>query len=355
MARLRASERGAEVIMSAGTDERSRVVYIVPFSSLSDTSGMTLHDHDLCERLKPHSAQVVTPGMIRQAMLETAASGYAGEEAMTASQMALEGEAEFMETLHLTMLATIFEIFGFNKMDVFSGASMKSKEMFIRLQERAAQSGLSSEALLGEIRKVATICSSVGLNGTEGRLKRLRNDINAFAAEIEAYVSDANPDMHEVGNFIIRCAQHTLQIADKAMKEYDMLLKNPLQLATHADVIQPILISLVAKLSWLLDGWDQLLSYWSEAANHDDGRSDALRMIWSRVPIVPLREAQTLSASGNPIPIEGSPRRVVQAMHDWRTGTLDREMVERIEKAKAAAINRFGTHLVDGNGLRRAG
>ena len=96
------------------------------------------------------------------------------------------------------------------------------------------------------------------------------------------------------------------------------------------------------RISWLLDGWDHVLSLWDdviEAPMHE--QVDTLEEIVRMLPLVPTKEleGQKGKAWGE---LENAMRKFVKPLQNWQSGDTDIELQLRIERRRAEAMREQG-------------
>ncbi|CAK0739563.1 hypothetical protein CCP1ISM_10690001 [Azospirillaceae bacterium] len=93
------------------------------------------------------------------------------------------------------------------------------------------------------------------------------------------------------------------------------------------------------RVQFLLDGWDNMITLWRDAADKEPAEQQALvAELFNLLPLLPRNE---ILAGSDIDPekqferLDGIQRRWVRANQDWRTGRLDYGRVQKIEGLKA--------------------
>jgi hypothetical protein len=314
--------------------------YVIPWTALSEIFTLTAYDTLLIEQVT--EARALDPHAIRQAGLRVTATGLAGPSAASAALKTIKQDDEYraLQTvvLILRVIETVEELTARDMM-----RDMMSVEGQARIRETLAEvvRGLGQDSARFErhVSDLSDMTAAVGLawNPEPGRLRKLLLALETFRNSISGWSVDLPADQAEQSRFCADVATITLDIAREILDSLDQLLTNPLGILTAWGKQAPVVAKSVKRLAWLLDGWEEIILRWQNAAG-PVAKIATLREILPILPLIPRDEMGSRTDQSAVLSMQLSSRRWVRANENWKTGALDTEMVRRLEELKAARI-----------------
>lgn len=339
-ARVRADDRHNLVLLTPGF-AGTQSVYVLPWKAIPDLVTMTIHDRALHEAIERSHA--TSPDTMRQQALGVAATGLAGPEVQVSARKATAEDARYAEEIHAVLILFLLASL---KIDIskLAGLDLDKQEVLQRaknaLQLATTPLGIDIETLYDRMGYLAAALSGLGLTsfGDPGRLRVLLGNLKEFQRDMYVRGGRANAEAAAFFNFAAEVAQMTISPAEDTLLGIDQHLNDIPDVVRRWSQHFPKILGGVARLSWLLDGWDYVVGY---AKGADDWAGSELwvhlDILAKMLPIVPRDERQEKRDS--PLRYaEMVQRRRVNALQDWRTGALDEEMARRLEAAKHAAL-----------------
>ena len=312
-------------------------VYVIPWDMLSTVIPLSVHDRMLHENLT--SERFVTPLAVRDAVIAVAKTGVGGVEMATGTQAMLEAEAKRREMSRFVMVVEAIRQLGegaaAEELTVASLATPDGQERACRALHRFARSiGQTDQSVINSLAQWSFAKAEVGLDkdGCKGRLRVMMHKMRDWHREMMEWGVGELTDMEFMS---IKCADAlaaTLIIADQHLKELDAQDAALASILKNWERAQSDVEHLINKLCWLLDGWGFLLEKWE--AVRDTPRYEqrqALEEIVSFLPLVPVDE---LTEDTRQM-WEGLSRNQAtpaQSTQDMQTDTVDREVMEQLEK-----------------------
>jgi hypothetical protein len=292
-ARIRLTDRdGTEVVVANPSGGLG--VYILPWSGVSQFCRPTVHDIRLHGAIAARAP--ITPAMVREVARAVAADGLAGQPARAAATAAVATESRDRLVTNFRLMVALADV-------AEPGGSMAPAELERRakvcIERLAPRLGRDSAGLFAELEHLAGVLAPVGMGGQTpvpllqrvlAMVVRLRDDAAAWA---RAHTDDSGAPARlvaAVADTTVACANASLREVEAANSDVPTLLRGW--------VVQPDSIArLLARLDWLLDGWEQLCLIWS-CAQTQAARRAAMTEIALLAPILPNEAAAWL---GGPV------------------------------------------------------
>ncbi|QJE74103.1 hypothetical protein HHL28_14310 [Aerophototrophica crusticola] len=316
-------------------------IYVVPTKSLSSIMTITLHDRLLLEELGTLEGQ--SPEQVRQASLTVQASGVCGPDAANAAAKAIEQDQHYLVLTQFVLVTELLKLVGIGAQDLMRpGMTAEQSQNLARraLGKVAAQVGISADEMTNRVETLGIAVAPVGLpqSPQPGRLRALNNRLAKFCQAVERW-SDLDPsDVALLGRYVAQVGLHTLTLAKQRITLLDKACADPKQIVHDEPRLRGAIVEQVSRVSWLLDGWDFLVTLWESVADKPQETQQATMTDISRlVPVLPREEVTWASDALDMDAIAKVQRRWVRVNEDWRTGSLDMDAVMRIEALKSVA------------------
>ncbi len=337
-ARIRRNERQAlELLVPDFAD--SGATYVMPWAVLPEVISMTLHDRELYKAITAEPA--LTPWDIRRLQLQVAARGLAGPAAAQASRRALGEEERLRLAANFALIQKVFGFLGFETGGL-KAASFLSPETQDHVRRAfhalAREIGASPEQCYAAIAEQSVSLAQVGVPGAEeqGRLRRIVDDMRSFVGSVNGWAITAYTEHKGRAALVARVAEQTVMIADWDLERLDGRIRDIARFVRDWHREAQEVRRLVARLSWLLDGWDHITAAWFCAIDSSEIDTVATLAEIERVlPRVPRKELEAMPQFAESVAGQGRGRRVA-ALQDWRTRSRDLDMIRRLETVKGA-------------------
>jgi hypothetical protein len=317
-------------------------VYIIAWPSVRDVFRMTVHDrafHDMIETRK-----ATTPGQMRRCAHEIAITGLSGADGIDAAEKAIAQEENerlltnyFLVNTAVKSLATADVQLSIAELSSAKG----QKKVRAIMSSIAADLKLSSEQLYGDLEKWSDMIAPIGIAAMphECRLRRLLSRLKAFRMNLTTWGKRSNADPDGLSFLAADVSALTIDIAETLIGETDDYANDLRGALAGWKTTGQEIAGRMNRISWLLDGWDHVLSIWDEVLDapiHE--QVTALEEIVRMLPLVPTKEleAQKGKAWGE---LENAMRKFVKPLQDWQSGETDIELMLRVESRRAKAMN----------------
>jgi hypothetical protein len=316
-----------------------RGVYIMPWTSLTSLCRPTLHDKIFSQKIA--NVVNVTPATIRQVARQIAAEGLAGEEAMEAARLATDADKgdRVVTNFRLLMLLVDQVVRQFKPPVLVSAATTKldpSARARLTVEWISPRLGQTSNWTANALEELADVLAHIGVGatGSIGRIPRL----TALLAEVRADISDwgasrREEDQAAYARMICTVIDVTLTLAGTTVKKAQALPENMVDLMRNWAVDPGLVVELVSRPEWLLDGWEQICLIWRNARD-DAMRRAAAAEIATLIPILP-KEVNDWCSTQYEIDSLNRFRRLVQLNEDWFTGSRVFDLIARNEHFRA--------------------
>ena len=143
-------------------------------------------------------------------------------------------------------------------------------------------------------------------------------------------------EIAQIGEFETKVAELTNQLASKSVLKVDSETEALAAMLRAWEKRFTAITHEVRQLSWLLDGWDYVITLFQEVSDKTDkDRQTMLADVFPMLPQIPREQLEVIDEkrAGALSTIQ---RRWVRGNEDWRTGVLDYDQVQRLEARRAA-------------------
>ena len=160
-------------------------------------------------------------------------------------------------------------------------------------------------------------------------------DLNAFQKKMEGKGNATNAEFGKVFSFSAQTAEQTILLANPLIETIDYSLNDLVYLMNNWNTQFVNILRSADRLSWLLDGWETVLAFSQDCDDWDnDTVWDNSEILAAMLPMVPRGETLAKAEEQLDFLLWGSRARVL-ALHNWKNGKIDYEMVKRIEASKS--------------------
>jgi hypothetical protein len=315
-----------------------RGYYIFPCASVRALYP-TVHDSRLNRLIS--SLPVLTPSTVRQATLAIATQGLAGRPAMAAAQAALAKDCEDQISTEYLLLGTLAEQ---TDPDAFKGVAWRRHPSIeVERQAHRIVAGLarswhqSPDRLSSILKALAEAFAPIGVVGrlTEARLPRLLREISAMhAALVEHMRAPCDDVLFDLTDMVTLRAGPITSTSAKVLAAAKAQTKDMTGLLRSWSKSRERILELVAKLEWVLDGWEEVCLLWRSSQSVEQHRATMIEMA-HRMPVLP-REIEQWGALA-PIPGETAAGQLISFDQNWRAGPAILNLTARNERLRAWA------------------
>jgi hypothetical protein len=189
------------------------------------------------------------------------------------------------------------------------------------------------------IDQVGEAVAAIGLPQApkSGRLRSLADRLQGFAEGAQRFAESDPSDAAMLGTYVFTVANHTLTLARQRIGKLDALCRDARKIARDGATLHKSIQELVARISWLLDGWEFLIALWDSVKDEPSAiKRTTITDISGQLPVIPRDEISASAENLDLDAIRRLQRRWVRGNQDWRSGSLDMEAVMRLESVKAA-------------------
>jgi hypothetical protein len=304
---------------------------------------MTAHDRTLHEALAETKA--LDPSTIRREALKIAATGLAGAEAQAAAARTINEDRAYAEEIHAVLILFLLaglaiDVSSITRLDFGKTDAVAAAKTVLR--QATDPLGVELDTLYARMGCLAETLSFLGLGsfGKPGRLRILLRDLIDFGQSMAVRAKRTKGDVAEFFTFATEVAEHTVALADNILIALDRSLESLDRIVRGWEDQFPRMERRVARLSWLLDGWEYPIAFAKDVDNWaGEDLWLNLETLGRMLPMVPRGEKEDgAEDEHNSRFLNMMQRRRVYAQQDWRTGNLDHELVRRLEDAKSRMI-----------------
>lgn len=313
--------------------------YVIRWRDVPEIFNLTMHDRALHETIL--NSKSCLPPDVRHATLEAAKSGLAGPEAQKAAEEALAAEEnELLLTRFFLIKASIERMTG-GKMNlrasdlVSDSGREKVKET---LGDVAHRLKTTTNVLYSRLEQWGAAISPLGLEGmpAECRLRRIVNQIVALGRDMNVWAEGDKSEASELAAAISRVAAFTGDFGVDQMQVILRPVEHSERVLANWEKAEPLTKVEMDRLWWVVDGWEFVLLLWQDAQQMDrDAQRAAVTEIYRVLPMIPDKEASNRPKASL---MQENTRLQVRALEAWNSGTLDLEMVRRVEAIKRRQI-----------------
>lgn len=195
------------------------------------------------------------------------------------------------------------------------------------------------EPLVGLIAPFGTVASG-NEKKTDGFLFRQHLRLLEFRGSLKAYAAEARSEVADSVELILKVVDQTIAYVSERIVRLDALLASIAGMFRHVRNSLDQLQKLRRDVAYGLDGWDDLVSIWLDAAENahliggEQGMERAIGHILWNLPMIPYKElhGDAFDAQSS---VERARVKLVSQMHSWQTDEVDFELQDRVEKGKS--------------------
>ncbi len=313
--------------------------YVMPWKSILGTMTTTLHDRVLFDLMQQHD--VDDPIKMRHVVLEVAAKGLSGPRAARKAQEILDNEKQYQVLTTFLLVLQLLKLVNVSSKDLISeglASENAQKRMRSALMGVADRLKIPHDDLYIRIETLSSLIAPIGLPQAPepGRLRALTEDLIVFRDTVRTWNATMPEEIAQIGEFESRVAELTNQLANKAVLKVDSETEALAAMLRAWEKRFTAITAEVRQLSWLLDGWDYVITLFHEVSDKPDkDRQSMLADVFPMLPQIPREQLEVIDEkkAGALSVIQ---RRWVRGNEDWRTGVLDYDQVQRLESRRAA-------------------
>ncbi len=313
--------------------------YVMPWKSILGSMTTTLHDRVLFDLMQQHD--VDCPIKMRHVTLEVAAKGLSGPRAARKAQEILDNEKQYQVLTTFLLVLQLLKLVNVSSQELIAeGLASESAQRRMRsaLIGVADRLKIPHDDLYGRIESLSSLISPIGLPQAPepGRLRALTDDLTVFRDTVRGWATAMPDEIAQIGEFEAQVAEMTNQMANKSVLRVDGETEGLAAMLRAWDKRFTSVSAEVRQLSWLLDGWDYVITLFHEVSDKSDKeRQNMLADTFPLLPQIPREEFEV--ADDKKVGALGViQRRWVRGNEDWRTGVLDYDQVQRLEARRAA-------------------
>ena len=297
--RIRGADlKTAEILMPGLAGGRG--TYVIPWKSVPEMFKLTVHDRALHEAIC--ESPDFSPRQIRLAALRVAQLGLAGRDACGAARAHLQREdnlelvARFFLTLRIVeRMAT--ESLTLAELGTPTG-QQKARKILVGI---AGSLGWSYDQLHEVIDVWSRTVSQVGLAEmpAEAMSRKLINRLKPLGDQLLEWGKGETEDQIEGAadaQLASDICRETWRLATEHATDIDVTVKQPAESLRNWDGTLRSTERTVRKLLWILDGWEQVVKLWDQAAGRPrEEQRSMLRDVVRHLPVVPRDELPSTS------------------------------------------------------------
>lgn len=316
-------------------------IYVIAWPSVRNVFRMTVHDRMLHEAIA--DAKATTPRAMRLCANQTAMTGLAGADAIECSKAALEQEQNERLLTNFYLVNSVVDRLSETQAKLtiaeLSSADGQRKVRGI-LDDIARGIGASSERVYRSLEVWSDLIAPLGLPvmPRECRLRRLMKRLEAFRMNADEWGRHSNADPDGMAFLAADVAKLTLDIGQPIVEQIDGFAADLAASLSAWKQTEVAIRERVDRLSWLLDGWEHVLTIWDGVLESPLWeQAAAMEEIVRLLPLVPKQELERQGgdASGE---LENALRKSVKPMQSWQSGDVDLDLLLRIESRRAKAL-----------------
>ena len=313
--------------------------YVMGWKSIIGSMTTTLHDRVLFDLMQQHD--VDDPTKMRHVTLEVAAKGLSGPRAARKAQEVLDNEKQYQVLTTFLLVLQLLKLVNVSSKDLISeglASENAQKRMRSALISVADRLKIPHDDLYLRIETLSALIAPIGLPHAPepGRLRTLSGNLVVFRDTVRTWTPSLPDEMAEIGEFEARVADLTNQFTTKAVSKVDTETEGLAAMMRAWDKRFAAITAEVRQLSWLLDGWDYVITLFNEVCDKTDKeRQTMLAETFPLLPQIP-REQMEVVDEKKAGALSAIQRRWVRGNEDWRTGVLDYDQVQRLEARRAA-------------------
>ncbi len=338
----RQEEHGLELLVPGLAGGRD--TYIIPWRSLPSVFVMTVHDRVLREQIEELPAS--DPSEIRRATLQVESTGLAGSgNAQAARRAAGDDDSEKLLTNFFLVTEAVKQLSG-GKLQIgpadLTHDSGRARIKIV-LSRVAALFKLSADDFYSRLERWAGAVAPIGIPGLNYtcRLRQLIADIADYADDLETWSDRDLSDATDSARVCVRIAEETASTARSIATGVDRYAGDMRGTLEEWSISVGRIEALMAKLTWILDGWRPIVTLWRETdRGNRELAQDAVGEMLRLMPIMPRREVGSRARRTWGDLSQSLYRTRVKSHEDWLSGKVDIELVLRLERFKAIGHDR---------------
>jgi hypothetical protein len=311
--------------------------YVVPLRHIDKMLTMTVHDRTLCDEILHRDAQ--EPDDIRRAVLSVARLGLAGEKAARVARQAIDDEQKERLLTNVFLIRSAIGEGGGEPPSLGALASGANRDAVKhQLATMARGAGMNADAVYRVLEDWGVIVGAVGVPGMpiECRLRRLGTQVGELARQLRRWAEEEVSHAREPARAVAAQADGAAELAARQVAAIDAFVEHMQPAVLAWTRTREELRAAVARLGWMMNGWETNLRRWRDAAQGERERQQAaVTTILATIP--PALDAAIRGSPTNDVGLRRASRKV-QAHQDWKTGQIDYDMVRRLEALKELAL-----------------
>ena len=313
-----------------------RGIYILPSTDLQGLCRPSLHDLRLVMLIAERAA--ITPSAIRLAALDVAGEGLAGREAIAAAERARAAEERAaLETNFEMLLALLRQVDPAQTRPGQGTAADLERRARAVVARIAPELGLppAEVARLLETLAAAYVPAGVGRSKPAARIPILHANLLDLRKQAQEWWRNHPDDGGLEAGLLAMVADLTLRCLDVALSEVQGLTQDMRGLLRVWHAEQAETAQRIARVDWLIDGWDRITEAWRASAALPS-RRDALWEITQMLPVMPKEATDWFNIGLEMQEDLMRHRRRIVLNEDWRTGVTVFDEIARNEQVLAS-------------------
>jgi len=314
--------------------------YVLPWKALPNVMTLTLHDRLLFEEIE--QLETHSPEQIRTCALTAQATGVCGPDAATRAAALLDQDGQYLVLTQFILVTELLKLVNISAADLMRpGMTADDSKRVARqaLAKVAAMVDIPPDDMTTRVDQIGEAVAPVGLPQApkSGRLRALADRLQAFAQGAQHFADTDLSEAAMLGNYISTVANHTLTLSRQRIGKLDAACRDARQIVNDAPKLHRVIEESVARISWLLDGWEFLIAMWESVKDEPSATKQTTITDISRLlPMIPKEEISAATESLDLDAIQRLQKKWVRVNQDWRTGVLDMDAVMRLEALKTA-------------------
>ena len=297
--RIRGTDlKTAEILMPGLAGGRS--TYVIPWKSVPEMFKLTVHDRALHEAIC--EAPDFSPRQIRMAALRVAQLGLAGRDASGAARAHLQREDNLELVARFFLTLRIVERMATEPLTLAElGTTPGQKKAGRILSGIAGALGCTYDDLHERIDVWSKTVCQVGLTEmpAEAMARKLINRLKPLGDQFLEWGKGETEDQIDGAadaRLASDIARETWRLATEYATDIDATVKQPAESLRNWNGTLRATERTVHKLLWILDGWEQVVKLWDQAAHRPrEEQRSMLRDVVRHLPVVPRDELPATS------------------------------------------------------------
>jgi hypothetical protein len=313
--------------------------YVIRWKDVPEIFSLTMHDRALHEEIFKQNSCL--PPHVRHATLQAAKSGLAGPEAQKSADEALaEDENEILLTRFFLFKAALEKMSGGQmNLRVSDFVSDSGRDRVKQaMGDIAHRLNATTNLLYDRLESWGNLISPLGVPGMskDCRLRRLVNAIAALEDNMAKFGSEDKSEAADLARPIGKISGFTADYAKDLITAIMRPTEHPERVLMNWEKVSGSIQKDIERLWWTVDGWEFVILLWADVQDKDrDTQRAAITEIYRILPIIPEKEAANRP---NAQAMQESSRLQVRALEGWNSGSLDMEMLRRVETTKRRQV-----------------